>query len=447
MRPDWGRAALGLLGALWVGAGELRAELPPARVAALAAKATPKIDAELPSLLDVYKDLHANPELSNQEVRTAKKLAEWMRQAGFEVAQEVGGTGVVGVLKNGEGKRVMVRTDMDALPVTENTGLDYASRVQARNPEGQLVGVMHACGHDMHMTCWLGAARTLAEMRDQWSGTLVFIAQPAEELGTGARAMLADGLFDRFGKPDVGLALHCDSFAAAGEIAHTEGYAMANVDSVDVTIKGKGGHGAIPHATIDPIVVAARFILDVQTIVSREIDPLDSAVITVGSIHGGTKHNIVPPEVNLQLTVRSFQDATREHLLSGIERVANAAAAAAGAPAPEVVVRPEFTPAMYNDPELMRATVEALKEVLGAERCKPMAPLMGGEDYSFFSRAGVPCAMLRLGTVEPERIERFRAGKEILPSLHSDAYHPAPEPTIRTGVTALVASVLRIVGK
>lgn len=423
------------------------ADLAPAKVASLMSTAQPKIDADLPDLLQTYKDLHTHPELSNAEVRTAGKLAEKMRNLGFDVTEKVGGTGLVCILKNGPGKTVLVRTDMDALPVTESTGLDYASTVQTRNPDGQTVGVMHACGHDIHMTCWLGTAKTLAAMKDQWSGTLVFIAQPAEEVGLGAKAMLDDGLFTRFPKPDVGLALHVDPFLPTGFVGYTEGYALANVDSVDITIKGKGGHGAIPHATIDPIVIAARLVLDLQTIISREIDPLDSAVITVGSIQGGTKHNIIPPEVKLQLTVRSYKETTREHLLTGIERMAKAAAAAARAPEPEVSLRKEYTPATYNDPELTQATVGVLSEVFGPEKMTRLSPLMGGEDFANYGRAGVPCLIFRLGTIDPERVEQFRAGKETLPSLHSDGYYPVPEPSIRTGVTAMTAAVLRVVGK
>lgn len=428
-------------------AGPSIAELAPKEVASLIQQVKPQIDAEIDSLLETYKDLHQTPELSNQEVRTAGKLAAKMRDLGFTVTEHVGGTGLVSVLENGPGKTILVRTDMDALPVIEKTGLAYASEVQTRDADGELVGVMHACGHDMHMTCWLGAAETLAAVKDKWSGTLVFIAQPAEEIGAGAKAMLEDGLFTRFPKPDVGIALHVDPFLPAGTLGYTEGYALANVDSVDIVVKGKGGHGAIPHATIDPVVLAARIVLDLQTIVSREIDPLDSAVITVGSIHGGTKHNIIPPEVTLQLTVRSFKDSTREHLLSGIERIAKAAAVAARAPEPTITQRPEFTPSTYNDPKLTQATAAALEAVLGAESLTQLLPLMGGEDYSRYGRAGVPCVMFRLGTVDPERAQRFREGKESLPSLHSDAYYPVAEPSIRTGVTSLVAAVFRIAGK
>src|SRR5262249_45677585 len=265
--------------------------------------------------------------------------------------------------RNGQGPTVLVRTDMDALPIVERTGLPYASKVTARDKHGRVVGVMHACGHDMHMTCWVGTARVLVALKDRWKGTLVFIGQPAEEVGSGARMMLDDGLFKRFPKPDYCLALHCDGARAHGTLAYSEGLALANVDSVDITVRGKGGHGAAPHTTIDPIVLAARIVLDLQTLVSRETDPLNPAVVTVGSIHGGTKHNIIPDEVKLQLTVRSTKDKVRKHLLDGIKRIAEGCARVANAPAPEVKVDPdEFTPALFNTPALTRRTVSRFKE-------------------------------------------------------------------------------------
>jgi hippurate hydrolase len=371
-----------------------------------------------------------------------------MRDIGYSVTEKVGGHGIVAVLKNGQGPTVMVRTDMDALPVTENSGLPYASKVRIRDAEGKEVGVMHACGHDMHMTCWVGAAKALASMKDRWSGTLVFIGQPAEERGGGAKKMLEDGLYTRFPKPDYALALHCDSFLAHGTIGFTEGMALANVDSVDITVRGKGGHGSAPHTTIDPIVIAARIVLDLQTLVSREIDPTDSAVVTVGSIHGGSKHNIIPNEVKLQLTVRSFKDSTRKHVLEGIARIANAAATAARAPQPIVKTDPgEFTPAMVNDVGLTRKTVTALREIFGEGRVTPKPAVMGGEDFSRYAKDGVPIFMFRLGTIAPERVEQANQGGRPLPSLHSDEFYPIPEPTIRTGVTGMVTAVLNLIGK
>jgi amidohydrolase len=397
----------------------------------------------------LYKHLHTHPELSLQEVQTSARLVQELRQLGFEVTANVGGHGVVGVLKNGPGPTVLVRTDMDALPVVEQTGLPYASRVRARDKNGNDVGVMHACGHDMHMTIWSGTARVLAAMRDRWQGTLVFIGQPAEEIGAGARMMLADGLFQRFPKPDYCLALHCDSRSAYGQVTYSDGLALANVDSVDITVRGKSGHGSAPHMTIDPIVIAARLILDLQTIVSRETNPLDPAVVTVGSIHGGTKHNIIPAEVKLQLTVRTTKDAVRAHTLDAIRRIAKAAAQAAGAPEPAVRIDPgEFTPALVNDGPLTRKTVAALKEVLGPENVHERPPIMGGEDFSRYGREGVPIFMYFLGTFPPERIaEARKEGGRPIPSLHSDLYYPVLEPSIKTGVLTMSMAVLNLVGK
>ncbi len=284
------------------------------------------IERQISSLDSLYKYLHTHPELSFEEEHTAARMGKELRAAGFEVTTKVGGHGVVGVLKNGAGPTVLVRTDMDALPVTEATGLPYASTVRTRDKDGKEVGVMHACGHDMHMTCWVGTARTLANMKSQWHGTLVFIAQPAEEVGGGARRMLLDGLFKRFPRPDFCLGLHCDPRQPYGHIAYAEGLLCANVDTVDITVRGKGGHGSAPQTTIDPIVLAARIVLDLQTLVSRETNPADPAVVTVGSIHGGTKHNIIPAEVKLQLTVRTLKDEVRQHILEGIQRIAKAAA-------------------------------------------------------------------------------------------------------------------------
>jgi hippurate hydrolase len=372
-----------------------------------------------------------------------------LRDLGFEVTTGVGGHGVVGVLKNGAGPTVLVRTDLDALPVTEQTGLPYASKVRALDRQGREVGVMHACGHDMHMTCWTGTARVLAGMKDRWKGTLVFIAQPAEEIGAGARMMLADGLFKRFPKPDYCLALHCNNERPAGQVAYTEGLALANVDSVDIVVRGKGGHGAAPHATIDPIVLAARIVLDLQTIVSREVKPTDPAVVTVGSIQGGTKHNIIPNEVKLQLTVRTTRDDVRKHVLEAIERIARAAAQGARAPEPIVKVDPgEFTPALFNDPALTQKTVAVFREVLGTERVQARPAVMGGEDFSRYGREGIPVFLFWLGTVSAERLaEAEREGGRPMPSLHSDQYYPLPEPSIKTGVLTMSAAVLNLLGK
>jgi hippurate hydrolase len=408
-----------------------------------------RIGKEYADLERLYKHIHQNPELSLREFRTSARLAKDLAKLGFEVTSKFGGTGVVGVLENGKGPTVLVRTDMDALPVTESTGLAYASKVRVRDKNDNEVGVMHACGHDVHMTCAIGVARVLAALKNRWKGTLIVIGQPAEEIGTGARLMLDAGLFKKFPKPDYCLALHCDSLRPHGTVGFTEGLALANVDSVDVTVRGKGGHGAAPHTTVDPIVLAARIVLDLQTLVSRETNPTDPAVVTVGSIHGGTKHNIIPAEVKLQLTVRSTKDSVRKHLLEGIKRIAEGCAKAANAPAPVVKVDPsEFTPALYNDPALTRKTMAHLKEVLGADKVASRPAVMGGEDFARYGRAGVPVFLFWLGTVSPERVaEAAKEGGKPLPSLHSPFFAPVPEPTIKTGVLAMSAAVLNLLGK
>jgi hippurate hydrolase len=404
------------------------------------------ITASYPHLESLYKYLHANPELSLHEVRTAARLAHELKEIGFEVTEGVGGYGLVGVLKNGDGPTVMVRTDMDALPVIERTGLPYASKVRTRDKNQNEVGVMHACGHDLHMAAWTGTARVLAGMKERWKGTLVFIGQPAEEVGSGARMMLDAGLFKKFPRPDYAFALHCAHNLSYGSIAYTEGLAMANVDSVDIVVHGKGGHGAAPHTTIDPIVLAARIVLDLQTLVSRETNPVDPAVVTVGSIHGGSKHNIIPNEVRMQLTVRSTKDSVRKHLLDGIQRIAEAAAKGANAPPPDVKVNPaEFTPALHNDPELTRKTAALFRDVFGLDRVISRPPMMGGEDFSRYGRDRVPICMFWLGTIDPKRVaESEHENAKPLPSLHSDLYAPVPEPSLKTGVLAMSMAVLNM---
>jgi amidohydrolase len=414
-----------------------------------AAAVRKKIDAEYQSLDALYKHLHAHPELSLQEQQTSARMAKELKALGFEVTEKVGGNGVVGILRNGKGPTVLVRTDMDGLPVTEKTPVPYASKVRTRDKNGNEVGTMHACGHDLHMTCWVGAARTLAALKDRWQGTLIFIAQPAEEIGAGARMMLADKLYQRFGRPDYCLALHCDSRQTYGTVAYSDGLALANVDTMDILVKGRGGHGASPHTTVDPIVLAAKIVIDLQTIVSRERDPLDPAVVTVGSIHGGTKHNIIPSEVKLQLTIRTTNDATRKHVLEAIERITKAAAL--GMRAPEPVIKldaAEFTPALINDTALNKKTTTMFRELLGPENVQLRPPVMGGEDFSRYGRAGVPIFLFWLGTIDAERwAAAQKDGATPLPSLHSDLFWPAPEPTIRTGVLAMSQAVLNLVGR
>jgi hippurate hydrolase len=397
----------------------------------------------LPELAQFYKSLHQTPELSFEEEKTAAKMADQLRQLGFAVTEKIGGHGVVGVLKNGDGPTLLLRADMDGLPVVEQTGVPYASQVRVQDARGATVGVMHACGHDMHMTMLVGTLKYLASHRDAWQGTVVAIFQPAEERGAGADAMLADGLFTRFPRPDYGLALHVASDRPVGKLYYRTGYALANVDSVDITIRGKGGHGAFPHQTIDPIVIAARLIMDLQTIVSREIKPIDPAVITVGAIHGGTKHNVIDSECKLQLTVRSHSDEVRQQLIAAIKRKALAAAQSAGAPEPEIIVS-DGTPAMYNDPELAERVLPAVRRAIGEKNVEETEPSMGAEDFGAYGRAGVPILMMMAGSVSPDRLDEYREDGGGAPSLHSPLFFPDIEPTITTGVTGLTGAALEL---
>lgn len=409
------------------------------------------VASEYTDLEKLYRHLHANPELSFQEKNTSARLASELRAVGFDVTEGVGGHGIVGVMSRGAGPTVLVRTDTDALPVQEETGLEWASRVRAVDDLGTEVPVMHACGHDVHMTCFVGTARVLAAMKDGWTGTLVFIAQPAEERGAGARAMLADGLYEKFPRPDYALALHVDSSIEAGTVGFTPGFAMANVDSVDITVRGIGGHGAYPETTKDPVVIASQIVVALQTIVSREIRAIDPAVVTVGSIHGGTKHNIIPDEVRLQLTVRSYSDSVREQLLSSIRRIAVGVGRTAGLPEellPEVrTMEEEYTPSTYNDPALVGRVTGVFRALLGEENVTERESMMGGEDFGRYGREEprIPIFMYRLGSIGPERFRAaVREGKGRLPSLHSGYYHPDAEPTIRTGVLTMSAAVLEL---
>jgi amidohydrolase len=345
---------------------------------------------------------------------------------------------------------VLVRTDMDALPVQEETGLPYASKVATKNDEGRDVHVMHACGHDAHMAAFIGTARALAKLKDQWHGTILFVSQPAEETGNGARALLKDGLYTRFGKPNFALGFHDKADLETGHIGVTEGYTYANVDSVDMTVRGMGGHGAYPHKTKDPIVLSAEIINALQTIASRENNPLDPIVITVGSIHGGTKHNIISDEVKMQLTVRTYKPDIRDRVLAAIDRVAKGCATAAGLPperAPTVTLRKdEFCPATYNNPELTRRLVAVWKNALGDKNVDIVDPTMGGEDFSEYSLPdhSIPAVDFHIGAVEPAKIAEYKqAGKE-LPSLHSSKFAPVPDPTIRTGVIGMTTAVLEL---
>src|SRR6476646_9601791 len=420
-------------------------------------------EAELPSLLTIYKDIHTHPELSTQEQRTSGLLAKELKAVGCDVTENVGKYdkpdqkwfGVVGLMKNGDGPVVLVRTDLDALPVQEETGLPYASKVTAKNEKGDEVHVMHACGHDAHVSILIGVARSLAKLKDQWRGTIVFVGQPAEELGTGARAMLRDGLYTRWPKPNYALCFHDKADLEIGRIGVTEGYTSANVDSVDVTVHGIGGHGAYVHRTKDPIVLSAEMINAWQTIASRETNPLDPIVVTVGSIHGGTKHNIIPNEVKMQLTVRTYKADVREHVLAAIERIAKGCATAAGIPADKMptvsVEQDQVTPAAYNNPELTKRLVGVWKKALGDQNAEMVDATMGGEDFSEYSllpEHSIPAVNFHVGAVDPAKIaESKKPGAPPLPTLHSSKFAPVPEPTIRTGVVAMTAAVLDLMKK
>ncbi|MBO9622722.1 MAG: amidohydrolase [Sphingomonas sp.] len=403
----------------------------------------------LPQLMEFYRDFHTNPELSLHEVKTAAKLAEEARKAGFEVTEKVGGTGVVAVLRNGAGPVVLIRADMDGLPVVEDTGLPFASKVRATTDEGQETGVMHACGHDTHMASWIGTLRNLAAMKDKWKGTVVMIGQPAEERGMGARMMLEDGLFTRFPKPQYALAFHDAASLPAGTIGIRSGYALANVDSVDIKVPGVGGHGAYPQTTRDPIVLAARIVGALQTLVSREVDPQSPAVVTVGAIHGGSTHNIIGKEVTMLLTVRSYTPEVRKQLLDGIARIARGEAIAAGMPEdrmPVVTVRNEGTPSTFNT-EPLTGQLQALWTTrFGKDRVVDTPAVMGGEDFGRFYLAdkSIQSMIFWVGGVPKARWDAAQAGKESLPSLHSAYWAPDAEAVVGTATEAMTAAALHI---
>ena len=418
------------------------------------------LDRDIAQLVSTYKMLHAAPELSHHEEKTAAFLASQLRALGYTVTERVGkyaqtewtSYGVVAIMKNGAGPTVLVRTELDALPVEEKTGLPYASTVKAKNDAGQEVSVMHACGHDIHLTSFLGTAKMLAALKDQWHGTLIMIGQPAEETVNGARAMLADGLYARFPRPDFALALHDSGDVEAGKVTYYPGYAMASATSVDLVVRGLGGHGARPEATKDPVVLASQIILALQTIVSREKSALDPAVITVGSIHGGTKRNIIPDEVVLQLTIRTYKEEVRQQILASIERIAKGLALAAGVPedrAPILkVIESENSPATYNDPELSERIATAIGRTIGRDNVIKAQPLMVSEDFGYFSLDHqIPAFMFWLGAVDPARVEAARKSGKPLPSLHSSLFEPQPEPTLRTGIKAMTTAVLELMKK
>jgi len=430
----------------WALSGPLAAESSPS-TALGTSSSIPSLDPIYPGLDAFYIDLHQNPELSSHEEKTAAKLADRLRRLGYQVTTGVGGTGVVALMKNGSGPTLMLRADMDALPVEERTGLPYSSKVTVKGPGGATVPVMHACGHDVHMTTLLGTATMLAQIKNRWRGTLMLIGQPAEETVNGAEGMLKDGLFTKFPKPTYAVALHDSAELPSGTIGYAPGFFLAAADSVDITVFGRGGHGAYPHKTIDPVLIAARIVLALQTIVARERNPLDPAVITVGSIHGGSKNNIIPDEVKLQLTVRSYTDEVRKKLLSGISRIAKAEAAAANAPKEPIVQVTESTPATYNDPVLTKRIAATLAKAFGDSNVTQISPKMGAEDFAAYGRAGVPAVMFDLGAVEPQKYEKATASGTPLPSLHSSEWAPDRERTIRTGVWALTVVALDLLSK
>ena len=398
-------------------------------------------------LLSLYKDLHANPELSYQEFETSEKLANLLESIGYEVTRNVGGNGVVALLKNGNGKNIMFRADMDGLPVEEKTGARYASQKKVTNLDGEEVFTMHACGHDVHMTVLIGVAEYLFENKSEWQGNLILVLEPADEVSGGARNMIKDGLFTRFPRPDYNLAFHVNAGMPTGKVGFLPGWAMANVDSVDITVKGIGGHGAYPHTTKDPIVIAANIVTQLQTIVSRQIAPTDPAVVTVGSIHGGTKHNVIPNEVKLQLTLRSYTDEVRNETISSIKKIVKGSAISAGLSEenyPVIEVKDEYTPAVFNNPSLVEKIQKSFVKSLGEKNVIKVSPVMGGEDFGMFGRVEpiIPTALFWLGAVNKKVYEKAQKEDLILPSLHSDLFLPDAKPAIATGVKAMTSAIL-----
>jgi amidohydrolase len=397
-------------------------------------QAVPEIAALEPELESLYRDLHEHPELAFHEERTAAALADRLRVLGFEVTTQVGGTGLVAILRNGSGPVVMLRTELDALPIEEKTGLPFASKAKGLNSEGKEVPVAHACGHDLHMTGWYGTAKIMAHRRNKWHGTLMLVGQPAEEITRGAAAMLADGLFTRFPKPDFAISMHDEPSLPSGKVGFHAGFFRASSDAVDVTIFGRGGHGGKPQLTVDPVVLAARSILGIQTIVSRETDPLSPAVVTIGSIHGGNAGNVIPDEVRMQMSVRTYDDKVRKRILASIKRQVDAEAAAADAPSPPSIKVIPGSEAVYNDPQLTTRLVDVLRQNLGVESVLEMPAKMTSEDFSEYGRAGVHAVLLHIGAVNPATL----ASGGRLPDLHSPQWFPELEPTLRSLVAAEV---------
>lgn len=397
-------------------------------------------------LENFYKQMHQNPELSFYEEQTSERLAKELASLNIKVTKNIGGYGIVGVLSNGDGPVIMLRTDMDALPVEEKTGLSYASKARAVNKDGKEVGVMHACGHDVHMTVFLGTARLLASTKDKWKGTIVFVGQPAEERIAGAENMIKDGLFEKFPRPNYALALHTHPTLQAGKVGYCEGYSWAGDEMLDLIVKGISGHGASPHTAIDPILISSHIILALQAIVSREINPVEPAVITVGSIHGGITHNIIPKEVILSLTIRSYSAEVTKHILASIKLKAENIARSFGVPEnllPEMIIK-ESTPAIYNDPALTNKLKESFINILGGNNVEKLAPEIISEDFALYGlvEPKIPICIFRLGTIDNKILNQFENKPELLPKLHSDKFAPAVEPTIKTGVKAMTRAVI-----
>jgi hippurate hydrolase len=407
------------------------------------------LEKDIPYLKNLYLDIHQNPEISLMEKETSIKLADELKKIGFDVTANFGGYGVVGVYKNGNGPTILYRTDMDALPMEEKTELPYASKVITKNFDGNDVGTMHSCGHDMHMTVWTGTARALVERKDDWNGTIIMIGQPAEEIGAGAAMMLKEGLFEKFPVPNYGIALHSSPTIPSGKVGFGKGYIMANTESVDIKVYGQGAHGASPHMSIDPIVTASVIIMELQTIVSRNINPLDDAVITVGSIKGGTKHNIIPDEVDLQLTIRTYKEEVRNLIHKRIKEICNGVASSMGLEKsrwPKVVIPDTFTPANYNDEKLVDIMKKVSISAIGDENVVVSEPQMVGEDFARYGNTDhdIPTVMYWLGTVPKERIEKYNLGEYALPALHSPFYYPEIENSIRTGVLVSTESLIEL---
>jgi len=407
------------------------------------------IKQDIPYLKSLYLDIHKNPEISLMEKETSKKLANELEKIGFKVTRNFGGYGVVGIFKNGNGPTILYRTDMDALPMKEKTGLSYASQIITKNFDGNDVGTMHSCGHDMHMTVWTGTARALIERKNEWKGTIIMIGQPAEEIGAGAAMMLNEGLFEKYPIPDYGIALHSSPIIPSGKVGFGKGYTMANTESVDIKVFGQGAHGASPHMSIDPIVTASIIVMELQTIVSRNINPLDDAVITVGSFQGGTKHNIIPDEVKLQLTIRTYKEKVRKLIHKRIKEICNGVASSMGLDKsqwPEVIIPEKYTPANFNDSKLVDLMMNSSKEIIGVNNVIVSDPQMVGEDFSRFgnTKEKIPTVLYWLGTVPDDRMKKYEAGNYALPGLHSPFYYPEIEQSIITGIKVNTQAMIKI---